>query len=114
MSNRVVVTSFTDATQQVLARPANARALDHVVLSNPDATACFLHVWLRATDPTAGLPLAVTGTLRHDRIPIAASQPTTTIPLHGCDAAFVVLAITTGVDASGDIAGPLYVSARWE
>jgi hypothetical protein len=113
MSDRVVSTSFTDATQQVLVRPANARALDHVVLSNPDATACFLYVWLRSTDPTAGLPLTFAS--RHDKIPIAASQPTTTIPLGSCEAAFVVLAIcTSGTDVTGDIAGPLHVSARWE
>lgn len=113
MAGKVVSTSFTDATQQVLARPRGAHRLDHVVLSNPDATACFLYVWLRNTDPTAGLPL--TFDTRYDKIPIAASQPTTTIPLHNCEAAYVVVAVvTSGTAVTGDIAGPLHASLRWE
>ncbi len=110
MAGKVVATSFTNATQQILTRPRLATRLDHVVTSNPNAAIAYLHVWVTKTSPT--LPLGVA--TRHDKIPIAASQPTTTIPLHACEGAFVTVSITTGEDATGDIALDQHCSFRWE
>lgn len=99
-------TTFTDATRQAPAARGIRKVLDHVVIDEPNSTRMFLHVW-----QGSALDQAV-GAAGYDRIAIA-SGFCGTIPLGYHCPSGCVIACTTGADAQGDIADPVYPSFRW-
>jgi hypothetical protein len=112
MAQRAVATSFTTATQQFLAAGAEG-TLDHVVLVESTAVALFLSVWVVDSPPV--LPLLAAA--RVDVIPIGASFAGT-IPIGQfvgqTSIGGIVVAVTTGSDATGNPAAAVFASFRWD
>lgn len=104
--------SIATAAQIFLPKGAQ-RSLDHCVLVEPSSEALFLSIWRVTEDPGMALDAAD----RDDVIPIG-SGFAGTIPIVAhvgdTDGAGVVVALSTGDDATGDPTAAVRVSFRWE